>query len=116
MPPRASQNVQQNVQHDVQHPARQLNGVLLQIRTDQYAFHLSTDVPRWAVIVARAGEFIVPDMPWHGIIPLTPRMALVRSSPDGTITEQNLAQINSAVRETSQDYFFARDFASCPFL
>jgi hypothetical protein len=96
-------------------PARQLNGVTLMIRTDHYASHLAITVPRWGVIVAQAGEFVVPDVPWHGVLPLMPRLALVNSVPDGMITEQNLAQINSAMRSGCHDYFFARDFERCPF-
>jgi hypothetical protein len=96
-------------------PARQLNGVMLMIRTNHYADQLTTAVPRWSVIVAQAGEFIVPDMPWHGLLPLTPQLALINAPIDGVTTEANLAEFNSAMRAGSQDYFFARDFARCPF-
>lgn len=96
-------------------PARQLNGVELQMRTGNYARDLASSVTRWGVIAAQSGEFVVPDVPSHGIIPLAPRLALVQSAPDGMITERNLAEINLAMRATSQDYFFARDFSSCPF-
>jgi len=97
-------------------PARQLNGVELWMRTNDYARELASSVMRWGVIAAQSGEFIVPDVPSHGIIPLTPRLALVQSAPDGMITERNLAEVNLAMRATSQDYFFARDFSNCPFL
>jgi hypothetical protein len=96
-------------------PARQLNGLELQLRIDNYAHDLAAHVTRWGVISAQSGEFIVPDVPMHGIIPLTPRLALVQSAPDGMIVEGNVAEINRAMRTTSQDYFFARDFLSCPF-
>ncbi len=96
-------------------PARQLNGLELQLRIDNYARDLAAGVTRWGVISAQSGEFIVPDVPSHGIIPLTPRVALVQSAPDGMIIERNVAEINQAMRATSQDYFFARDFSSCPF-
>lgn len=96
-------------------PARQLNGFALQLRIDHYVRDLATSVTRWGIISAQSGDFIVPDVPSHGIIPLTPRLALVQSAPDGMITEQNVAEINQAMRATSQDYFFARDVSSCPF-
>jgi hypothetical protein len=95
-------------------PARQLNGVQLQMRIGDYARQLAADVTRWGVISAQSGEFIVPDVPSHAIIPLSPRLALVGSSPDGVIVEQNLAQINRAASALSQEYFFARDFSRCP--
>ena len=96
-------------------PARQLNGVTLMMRTHRYADQLATAVPRWSVIRAQAGEFIVPDMPWHCVLPLAPQLALMNATADGMITEQNLAEFNSALRAGSQDYFFARDFDCCPF-
>lgn len=95
-------------------PARQLNGLELQMRINAYARELGTAVTRWGVISAQAGEFIVPDIPLHGIIPVAPQLALVHSSPDGMILERNVAEINRVIREASQDYCFARDFASCP--
>jgi hypothetical protein len=96
-------------------PARQINGIELQFRIESYARDLATRVTRWGVIAADCGEFIVPDVPLHGIIPLTPRLALVQSAPDGMIVERNVAEINKAIKAASQDYFFARDFSSCPF-
>jgi len=96
-------------------PARQLNGLQIQKRIDGYAVDLAAGVTRWGVISAQSGEFIVPDVPVHGIIPLKPRLALVQSAPDGMIVERNVAEINRAMRATSLDYVFARDFSSCPF-
>jgi hypothetical protein len=68
-------------------PARQLNGIQLRMRVDDYARTLAVGVTRWGVITTQSGEFIVPDVPVHGVIPLTPRRALVHSAPDGMITE-----------------------------
>jgi hypothetical protein len=96
-------------------PARQLNGIQLRMRVDDYARTLATSVTRWGVIEAQSGEFIVPDAPSHGIVPLTPRLALLNSAQDGMIVERNVAEINYAMRATSRDYFFARDCAACPF-
>jgi hypothetical protein len=95
-------------------PARQLNAVELQMRIYAYARELAVGVTRWGVISARSGEFIVPDVPLHTIIPLSPSLALVGSAPDGVIVEQNLAEINRAASAASQEYFFARDFSKCP--
>lgn len=95
-------------------PARQLNGLQLQWRIDGYARDLAAST-RWGVISAQSGEFIMPDVPSHTIIPLSPRLALVASAPYGIIREQNVAEINGAIRADSRQYFFARDFSSCPF-
>jgi hypothetical protein len=97
-------------------PARQLNGFQLQMRINNYASQLAAGVTRWGVISVQSGEFIVPDVPLHTILPLSPTLALVGSAPDGMIVEQNLAEINRAVRAASQKYFFARDLSKCPHL
>jgi hypothetical protein len=94
-------------------PARQINGLQLQRRIDGYADELAA-VTRWGIISAQSGEFIVPDVPSHTILPLSPRLALIGSAPDGIILEQNLAEINRSVRASSQAYFFARDLSNCP--
>jgi hypothetical protein len=95
-------------------PARQINGLELQLRTYDYARSLATSISRWAVISSQSGEFLVPDIPAYTIIPVSPQLALVASQPDGIITEQNLAEVNRAMKDVSQDYFFAHDFQNCP--
>jgi hypothetical protein len=95
-------------------PARQLNGVQLQMRIDAYARQLVASVPRWGIISTQSGEFMVPDAPSYTIIPLSPHLALVGSASDGVITDQNLAEINRAASASSREYFFARDFSKCP--
>ena len=94
-------------------PARQLNGLWLQRRIDGYRGDLSS-IERWGVITPESGEFIVADVPSHEIIPLTPTLALVGSSPDGMISVENLALLNRASIADSQHYFFARDLSACP--
>jgi hypothetical protein len=96
-------------------PARQLNGLELQYRIDNFTRDMAVPTTRWGVIMAQSGEFIVPDVPSHGIIPITPRLAFVWSAPNGVILERNVAEINRAMRTTSQHYFFARDFSNCLF-
>lgn len=95
-------------------PARQLNGLQIMLRVYGYARDLEKSIKRWGVIEAQSGEFIVPDIPFHTILPITPRLALVNLEQDGQITEQNLAQINQAMKGSSQSYFFARDLSNCP--
>ena len=94
-------------------PARQLNGLQLERRINDYARDVAASA-KWGVIRAQSGEFIVPDVPLHTIIPLSPRLALVAPAPDGIILEQNVAEINGVIRANAQHYFFARDFSSCP--
>jgi len=96
-------------------PTRQLNGAVIQMRTGYYVDELPKLFTRWGIIRVEGAEFIVPDVPCHGILPLTPRLALAKDTQDGTISEQNLAQVNTAMRSLSESYYFARDFASCPF-
>jgi hypothetical protein len=94
--------------------ARQINGIQLQLLSARYANELQPKT-RWGIIRAQAGEFIVPDVPVHKMVPLTPALYLISPAPTGTIVHSNLAEINRRVRAASHEYFFARDFASCPF-
>ena len=94
-------------------PARQLNGLGLRMRTYHYARN-SLSVTRWGIIQAPHGEFVVPDVPLHSIIPLTPTQCLASPAADGMITQQNLAEINRNLIAASQAYFFAQDFRKCP--
>jgi hypothetical protein len=96
-------------------PARQINGIQLQMRINAFVRDLSFEVTRWGIIRAQTGEFIVPDIPSQLIIPLAPNLALVGSAPDGLIIEENVASINSKVRTDSHEYYFARDLSACPF-
>jgi hypothetical protein len=96
-------------------PTRQLNGAVIEMRTGFYVEELTKSVTRWGIVRAQSGEFTIPDIPWHGVIPLAPQLALVRNASDGMITEQNLGQVNAAMRSVSEIYYFARDLASCPF-
>lgn len=94
-------------------PARQLNGLWLQSQIDGYARDLSA-VERWGVIQPQSGEFITTDTPWHMIIPLTPKLALVGNEPDGMILAETLAQLNRLAIAGSQRYFLAHDLSECP--
>jgi hypothetical protein len=96
-------------------PTRQLNGAVVEMRTGFYVEELAKSVTRWGIIAAQSGGFVVPDVPCHGVIPLAPQLALVKDAPDGMITEQNLAQVNTAMRSLSESYYFARDLACGPF-
>jgi hypothetical protein len=92
---------------------RQINGAKLYQRVQWYAQHDLAGI-QWGIIRAQDGEFLVPDVPFHAIIPLTPTLCLVANAPNGTITRQNLADINHGTKSNSHDYYFAREVAACP--
>jgi len=94
-------------------PARQLNGLELRTRTFHYV-HNGLSATQWGIIQAQGGEFAVPDVPLHTVVPLTPAVCLASPAPNGTITKQNLADINRNAVAASQAYFFAHDFRRCP--
>ena len=94
-------------------PARQLNGLWLQHEIDGYSRQLES-VERWGVVTPQTGEFIITDMPLQMIIPLSPKLALVGNTPDGTILAENLAEVNRMIVAGSRLYYIARDFAECP--
>jgi len=94
-------------------PARQINAMQLYLRIYRYADELSS-ATQWGIITPQYGEFIVPDVPIPQVIPLTPTLGLVSPSPNGTITTQNLAEINRLVWGGCQEYAFAHDFSKVP--
>jgi hypothetical protein len=94
--------------------ARHVNGIRLQVLVNGYANKWQHE-NQWGIIRAQSGEFVVPDVPARLMIPLTPHLCLISGGVTGTILESNVAEINRLVRAASQEYFFARDFASCPF-
>lgn len=93
-------------------PARQINGLRIQMMTGQYSDSLTTS--EWGIIRAHEGEFLVPDVPEHVIVPLTPVLCLMAPAPNGTILKDNVAALNRAIMAASQAYFFARDLSKCP--
>ncbi|HVC50550.1 MAG TPA: hypothetical protein VND87_00865 [Stellaceae bacterium] len=94
-------------------PARFLNGHELRLRTYRYAQN-ELAITRWGIIEAQEGEFLVPDVPLHTVIPLTPTRCVASPALDGMITRQNLTEINRNSLGASRAYFFARDFTACP--
>ena len=93
-------------------PARQMNGIQLQIWSARYANQYRDD---WGIIRAQEGEFIVSDVPTYRAIPITPTLCLMSPAPNGMITLQNVAEINRSVSASSHEYLFAKDFSKCPF-
>jgi hypothetical protein len=94
--------------------AHHINGIQIQVKTGQFARTFLKE-SNWGIIQAQTGEFIVPDVPSHFIVPLTPILCLMHPMPNGTVTEHALAELNRSVRAASHEYFFGRDLASCPF-
>jgi hypothetical protein len=94
-------------------PTRQIHGIHLHMRVHRYAGDLQP-VTRWGIITPQAGEFVVPDVPTAQVIPLTPTLALVSPAPNGTITIQNLAELNGVIWGGCHEYAFARDFSKVP--
>src|SRR4029077_622141 len=93
-------------------PARQINGMQLQRYIDFYSEQWKAG--RWGIVEAQSGEFVVPDVPTHMLIPLTPTLSVVYASLSGKIDVHNLAKINRDLMIASREYFFAHDFSNCP--
>jgi hypothetical protein len=85
-------------------PARQMNGSLLQFRINKFVEELSS-IPNWGIVRARAGEFLVPDVPKYRIVPLTPTLCLVASAPNEMIPRHRVAEVNRALRSVCSEYF-----------
>lgn len=94
--------------------SHQLNGIRIQVATGAFARQFLS-ASNWGIINSQNGEFIIPDVPSYYVIPILPTLCLMNPSPSGTMTEQNVAEINRSVRAASQRYFFAHDLSLCPF-
>lgn len=93
--------------------SRHLNAVAIYTGMAEM-LHGSLAGARWGVIIPLDGEFCVPDIPEHGIIPVTPTVALILNSSSGHITEENLGLLNRSMTLLARDYIFARSFGACP--
>lgn len=94
-------------------PTRHINGVNIQLKIGRAQDQLAVST-RWGVVHAMEGEFLVPDIPRHAVVPITPTIAFASPTKSGTITRANLAEINTAVLMASEQYVFARKLALCP--
>jgi len=86
----------------------------LHIRLDIDTTRASCRGRGWGVLVARHGEFCVPDAPSLGVIPLTPTMVLALENYSDVLTSDEVAVINGSLFSNVRDYLFARDLAACP--
>lgn len=93
-------------------PFRHINAHAIRFRAGRLAKQL--EGMTWGVISPISGEFFVPNTPVHGIIPISPSLALVQNSPSGRITEYNLRELNRAILAHAGDYIFARSLDACP--
>lgn len=93
-------------------PAHMARSMEIQFRIDGYVRDLSS--VQWGVIHALEGHLVVPDVPAYTIIPLTPALCLCSGGQSGTITKENLGDINRSFKAASREYFFAQDLAQCP--
>jgi hypothetical protein len=94
-------------------PARHINAIQMQVKLFRYACDEMGKL-EWGIVRPVDGEFIVPDVTEHFIMPICPAIALVANVPNGFVTVQNLVEINTALQLGSREYFFARDFNRCP--
>ena len=94
-------------------PARHINGVQLQVGVFKFSRQIQAST-QWGILRTNDGEFIVPDMPAHQVMPIAPQVALATGTAGGVIPFGSLVDINRALSMASQKYFFARDFKNCP--
>ena len=106
------------IRPDLKIPGRQITG--MQIQLGLIDFQKRMTEAHWLIVKASKGEFIVPDAPFLAIIPIIPTLCLVafpnKSNEIETeeIKEDEVRRINKFFIESSQRYYFARDFSKCP--
>lgn len=92
---------------------RDLNSGIISIQMGQL-LQTSFRGAKWGVVQAVDGEFMVPDAPVHGVIPIEPSLALIVHCTCGLITKENLAVVNVAMKSEADTYVFARSLDNCP--
>ncbi len=93
-------------------PMRYANSIIVTLSIYKHKARLPSK--SWGLIKASEGEFCVPDRPAHGVIPLTPSLALGFGSPSGEITNDDLADLNRRMFVSAEECVFARDLTKCP--
>lgn len=96
-------------------PARQINGIKIQLDLMSWKKELKDKKIEWGIVEAKKGEFIVPDnfsSIW--IVPLMPNKCLIANEPNGCLLKDSIAELNKVAIADSEKYYFARDFTNCP--
>ena len=91
-------------------PARFLTGLNLQKQTDEYAHSIKDWT--WGIIQAKSGEFLMPDVPNYGFLPISPKVLLAANHPNGMILKTHLKKINIALLSYTWKYFIARNIGT----
>lgn len=90
---------------------RHLMGPVIRLAMDRIRSGIADR--RWSVVEAKDGEFCVPDVPAHGIIPLNPSIALL-SARHGVASIIDVGEINQAMAHCAREYVFAGLLVDCP--
>lgn len=90
-------------------PSRFVNGIQLMLMVGKKSKEYEKKVQKWSVIKSINETFIVPDVPFLGIIPITPNIAIISNHDGGYVEDENLLDINKDIIKRSVDYFFSKD-------
>jgi hypothetical protein len=85
----------------------------LQIQARIIANNRDYGARRWGIIHASEGEVVMPDVPAHDLLPITPTILLAANHPSGLITRSNLIEINTEFLAYTRRYFFRARFGDC---
>ncbi|UGA42440.1 hypothetical protein HU230_0029670 [Bradyrhizobium quebecense] len=94
-------------------PSRIVNGMRVHFLVGRYLRQLKPTAD-WGIVRTSSAEFVVPDWPVHGFLPVHPTLALVNPASNQTLTTASVSLVNRQLRAASRFYFFARDFSRCP--
>lgn len=94
-------------------PGRMFGGMVIQMGIDRMTDALKGK--EWGIVVALAGEFIVPDyIGTLAVIPLCPKQYLIAGAGNLSLSIEEVAQLNGIVTTWSRRYVVARSFAKSP--
>jgi hypothetical protein len=95
-------------------PARFLTGFMIQMQLDEILSRVGPIT--WGIVKAIDGEFLCPDT--YGelpVIPIGPKVCLFGGRIDTHLSRAGVGELNRFAQNSATKYYFARDFAMCPF-
>jgi len=98
---------------DASIPGRQVVSVRIQLQMFEIKKRLFSE-GAWAIVTSKNADFLVPDNFNKGILPISPRIALMFGCSAQEIDTDDVALINGWAVNSSSDYYFGRDLTSCP--
>jgi hypothetical protein len=93
-------------------PPQQIAGPVMRVRMGQF-LRVNKDL-NWGIVQSENDEFLVPDIPSYGVIPVLPTLCLYPNTQNAFVSDTTVAHLNGRALRGSDRYVFANDLLRCP--